>query len=148
MFFPTTEQFETLESVQAFFDKMSDGLMLVDRKWYIKLVNSTVEKIMKRPKSKIIGLTIGEGLGCIHTGDSRDGCGYGSICGYCIVLNVIKYSLRSQKYVLKQKGKFAMGVGDKLIRPRLDVSTHYLMIEGQRYVMMAIHNPESIIAKH
>jgi PAS domain-containing protein len=136
---PSPDKLDTLEAVQVFFDEIPDGMLLLDRRGRVHLANRAIEQLMQRPNDQIIKKSFGDTLGCIHTGDHPDGCGYGSICGDCFLLKAVKQTLRTRKPVQDVEGSLAMGIKDKgVVRPHLKSSVSPLTHHKRLYLIMSI----------
>ncbi len=136
---PLDDKMETLESIQTFFDETPTGMFLLDRRGRVHLSNNAVEQLAQRPKEDMAGQSFGEALGCIHTLDHRDGCGYGSICGECFLLIAVKQALKTQQPVEAATGTLAMGLkGGGVVRPQLKAEVSPLTHQKRLYLVMSV----------
>jgi hypothetical protein len=98
-----------------------------------------MEQISQRGRDEMTGHSFGEALGCIHTLDHRDGCGYGSICGDCFLLVGVKQALKTQQPVAAMEGTLAIGLkGQGVVRPQLKAEVTPLTHQKRLYLVMAI----------
>lgn len=136
---PPDDKINTLEDIQLFLDKTPAGMFLLDRRGRVHLSNNIVEQLSQRTKEEMAGQSFGEALGCIHTLDHRDGCGYGSICGDCFLLIGVKQALKTQQPVEAVEGTLAMGIrGKGVIRPQLKAEVTPLNHQKRLYLVMSV----------
>lgn len=145
MTFQFVDNLDSLDSLQSVFYSASEGMFLVDRKLRVKLTNPVVEQMVGKPDGDLVSLTIGQVLSCIHIGDHADGCGYGSICGDCFLVNAIKQAIKGKKEVADIAGKLPIGIDGILKRPKLTVSAFPLTYRGRWHAVTSVVDVEQVI---
>ncbi len=69
-------------------------VMVLNQDRQIVLANQNLGRYLNRPTSELLGLRVGEALGCDHRHDSDDGCGTTVFCCHCGAARAILKGLR------------------------------------------------------
>ena len=78
------------KSLEAIFDAVPIGMMLVDQNRIVKRVNNAVRELVKEDYLQILGQRFGNAIKCIHSTYNSDRCGHNSACQSCLLQQTIK----------------------------------------------------------
>ena len=76
-------------TLQAVFDSVPVGMLLCDEQATITYVNDVIAKIVGREACELLGRQPGNGLGCVHASETREGCGHAAACHKCSIRSAI-----------------------------------------------------------
>lgn len=97
-------------------------MMIVNHRRQVQNVSHAVLKFTHQRKEKILGLTGGEVLRCVHHLDSSQGCGFGPSCSACTVRRIVQDSIDTGQFHSKIPARLSF-IGDTLDERSLLVST-------------------------
>ena len=89
------QQAKERANLQAIFDVVNVGLLLIDRQGAVRRVNDTVSRWVGKDPSACSGLQPGDFVGCIHALANTEGCGHAPRCASCPVRNTFQSVLQS-----------------------------------------------------
>lgn len=72
-------------------------LMLVDRNYRVRKVNTAMIEISGRSEQELLGLYCGEAISCLHHLDEAMGCGAGPYCPLCLLRRKVLETLTTGK---------------------------------------------------
>jgi PAS domain S-box-containing protein len=127
-------------SLEAIFDAVPVGMILVDDQGFVRRVNDVVAKLVHRDFSEIINKQPGEGLMCIHALDHLDGCGFGPFCSTCPVRKTFENVLCSWQSARGIEVQAALLVDGKEVNPWLDITAEPAFVDGSKHVVLAIQD--------
>ncbi|MHC4644887.1 MAG: PAS domain-containing sensor histidine kinase [Planctomycetota bacterium] len=128
------------KSLQAIFDAVPVGMMLMDENMIVRRANQTVRKVAGKPYSQIIGSHVGEALGCINAVENaacEDRYHAGPSCADCALVNTVRgvLDLQQPAHDVEFHPTFASGSEQKSYW--FSLSAEPTAIEGRRYVVVA-----------
>ena len=126
------------KNLQAIFDAVPVGMLLVDEKMMVKRVNDAIRQMVRGKYSQIINRAIGNALCCINSTYNENGCGYSSACAACLLRQAVESALRSGQSVHKVEIQPTLSAGNEEITPWLSVSVEPVIIDARRHVVIAI----------
>jgi PAS domain S-box-containing protein len=126
------------KNLQAIFDAAPVGMLLVDEHMVVTRVNHSVRRMVHREYSQIINRGVGDALGCVNSKYERKGCGYSRSCTACLLKKTTQLALDSGQPIHGVETHLELKISDKEITLWLLVSAEPLMIDGHRYVLLAI----------
>ncbi|RQW77388.1 MAG: PAS domain S-box protein, partial [Methanothrix sp.] len=148
MFFDITERKrgeETLAreraNLQAIFDAINVGMLLIDENGVVKLINNTVFK--RLGEKKILtkcGGQPGDVLGCIHAVNDPLGCGHTPHCASCPVRNAFETALRCGRSVNNVETEIVLSIDGNEIRLWLAASADPLILDGKKHAILALND--------
>ncbi len=125
-------------NLQAIFDAVNVGMLLVANDGTVKRVNDVVARWVGKKASTMCGRQPGEELGCVHILDELKHCGQTSHCPTCPVRNTFETVLRSGKGIHDAEAEAQLAINGKRVRLWLDVNADPLVIDGKRHVILAM----------
>ncbi|MDA8174353.1 MAG: PAS domain S-box protein [Nitrospiraceae bacterium] len=81
--------------LEAMLENVPMAVLLVDNETNIRKANATASALAKRTRQETTGHRHGDAFKCIHSKDASGGCGFGPVCGGCIVRNTILETFRT-----------------------------------------------------
>ena len=127
-------------NLQAIFDAINIGMLLLDDKGVVKRVNN----VAARWRAKEIptpDVPYGNVLGCIHALNNPAGCGRTPYCNKCPVKNAFETALRDNKPVHNVETKASLSLDGTVQIPLwLEVSADPLIINGKQHVVLTLSN--------
>jgi signal transduction histidine kinase len=124
--------------LEAIFDAVPVGMLLVDEDLIVRRVNDAVRQIVKRDYLEIINLRVGQALKCINSTRSEKGCGYSPACQLCPLVKAIESAFESQQSIRKVEFRPTLKVNSEEITPWLSLCVVPTEIYGQKHVVVAI----------
>ncbi len=127
-------------NLEAIFDAVPVGMMLVDENTLVKRVNNVIAKLVHKDYSEIINAQPGDGLNCIHASEDAGGCGHSSACSACPICNTVENVLRSGQAVYRVEVQPTLLIDGEEVRPWFEVGAEPAFIDGRKHVVLAIHD--------
>lgn len=132
------------KNLEAIFDAAPIGMLLVDSNLSVCRANDAVRNIAGKDYNEILHHHPGVALGCVNVRLSPEGkigrCGESPACKSCQLTGTIRNSLKQDKAVHGIEINPHLRIEGKEQHPWLSVSTESLSIDGERYVVVAIHD--------
>jgi nitrogen-specific signal transduction histidine kinase len=72
-----------LRLIEDLLDAGPEPVVILDQSRQIVLANCRLANALGRSRSSLVGLRIGEAVGCVHAQEPPDGCGTTPFCRYC-----------------------------------------------------------------
>ncbi|HUT29889.1 MAG TPA: ATP-binding protein [Sedimentisphaerales bacterium] len=128
------------KSLQAIFDAVPIGMLLVDEEMTVKRVNDAIRQITGKEFAQILGKPVAEALSCIHSGgeSSEGACGLGAACEACELRRTIQKVLDEEHPVHQAEFHSTLTAQDGQGRPWFSISAEPTRIDGHKYVVVAI----------
>ena len=126
------------KNLEAIFDAVPIGMLLVDENMIIKRVNDAIRQIAGREYLQIINQQVGDALGCINSTYNEKGCGYSPACAECPLRKAIKSVLDSGRPVHELKIRPTLKVDNKEITLWLCINAEPAATDGRKNVVVAI----------
>lgn len=126
------------KNLEAIFDAVPIGMLLVDENMIIKRVNDAIRQMIRREYSQIINQQVGNALCCINSTYSKEGCGHSPACAECPLQKAVKSVLDSEQAVHAIEIHPTLKVDDKEITPWLHISAEPAVIDKHKHVVVAI----------
>lgn len=131
--------------ILSFFENIPTNLILVNKYRKIININKTALKFIGKKKAQVLGLYIGNALGCINAkNDMIQTCGNGSNCKACVIGNLIKLTFEKQQHISDKKSEFKIQRNNKQEIYQFEVSSSYLKIQNNDYVLISINNTTTV----
>ncbi len=124
--------------LQAIFDSVQVGLLLVDEKTRVTRVNDVVAKLVGREASELLNRQPGDGLCCIHATESPDGCGHAEACLDCTTRKTIETVLAQGKPLKNVEALLQLSIGGQLTSIWASLSATPMELDGKKHVLVAI----------
>ena len=134
------QQAKERANLQAIFDVVNVGLLLIDRQGAVRRVNDTVSRWVGKDPTACSGLQPGDFVGCIHALANTDGCGHSPRCASCPVRNTFQSVLQSGQSIHDIEAQATLLIGGKEVSLWLEASADPLILDGEPHVVLALNN--------
>jgi signal transduction histidine kinase len=128
------------QNLQAIFDAVNVGLLLVGPDGTVKRVNDTVRSLVGREMADLLEKRPGEVIGCVHALDAVEGCGTAARCGECLIRRTFEQVLETGQAVHNVEAQASVKLDGRAVALWLEVSADPLSIDGERHVVVALNN--------
>ncbi|MBA7632848.1 Adaptive-response sensory-kinase SasA [subsurface metagenome] len=136
------EMEETLDrkqkNLEAIFDAVPVGMLLVDENMIVKRVNDAIRQIVGREYLQIINQRVGNALRCVNSTYNEKGCGYSPACAACPLRKAIESVLDLEESVREVEIHPTLKADNKEITPWLRLSAEPVVIDGHKHVVVAV----------
>lgn len=128
------------QDLEAIFNAVPVGMLLVDDRVVISEINDVAARLVGKMAGQIIATRPGEGLGCIHSHDVPDGCGFGPACADCPLRNAFEKVLISGEPVRGVETEATFLVNGSEVTCWLEANFEPVTLEAKKYVVAAVNN--------
>jgi signal transduction histidine kinase len=126
--------------LEAVFDVVNVGMLLVDERGLVRRVNDTLARWVGRDLSALGGSQPGDFVGCVHAVADPAGCGQTPHCAACPIRNAFESALRTGRPIHDVETEVALAIDGSEVRLWLEVSADPLVLEGKRHAILAMNN--------
>ena len=126
--------------LSAILDHAPIIMALVDRERRVRKINRVAADFTNRPVERMIGLRGGEALGCLHSLDNPQGCGFGPSCARCQIRLTVVDTFETGHTHQQVEATLPMARGELQERKHLLVSTTLLEVLGSQMVLVYIED--------
>ena len=126
------------KNMEAIFDAVPVGMLLVDENMIVKRVNDSVRQLVSREYLQIINQPLGNALGCVNSACNEKECGFSPACDTCLLRKAVRSVLDSGQRVRDFEIQPTLKVEGEEITPWLHMSAEPVMIDGCRHVVVAV----------
>ena len=126
--------------LKVVFDAAPVGMMIVNYQLEILQTNDSLHKMLGRESGKVLMRRIGDGLGCKHSFESENGCGYGKTCFDCPLRNTLQKVIETQ---IEHKGieiQHELISGGKTQSIWFKLNVVPIEIENKKHMLVVIDN--------
>ena len=116
------------------------GLLLLDENSIISKTNKAVSNLVLRDPGDIIGKRAGGGLGCVHSMETPDGCGFSESCPDCVLRKSVEEALKDGTSVHGAVVNPTLLIDGMLQERWLMVSAEPVELNGTRNVIVAVED--------
>jgi hypothetical protein len=127
------------KNLEAIFDAVPVGMVLVDEHFRIKRVNDAIRQMINKKYADIVDRLVGEALCCVRSGGDENGCA-GPECIACPLREAMETALDSGQSVQKIEVQLTLKVNDKEIAPWFWVSVEPVMIDKRKHAVIAVND--------
>ena len=124
--------------LEAIFDVVPIGMLLVDEDLIVRRVNDTIRQMVKSDYLEIINLRVGRALKCINSTISEKGCGYSPNCPLCPMFRSIRSAFESQQPISKVEFRPTLKVNGEETALWLSLCVVPTEIYGQKHVVVVV----------
>ncbi len=131
---------EKQKNINAIFDVVPVGMMLIDEHAIVKRVNNAIREMLNKDYQKIINQRFGDALGCINTVSSGRGCGNSRACELCRLHKAIDTILESRQSVNEVEIRPTFEIDGKRITRWFRISGGPAIVDGCIHAVIAIND--------
>ncbi len=128
------------KNLEAIFDAVSVGLLLVDEDLNVIRVNDTTRKITNKDYNEIINRSLGEALDCTTVRIEKKACGTGKFCKTCLLRLGIQKVLKTLEPVGKLEFQSKTHFQDKEPIPWFSLNIEPVIIEDKKYAVVCLND--------
>ncbi len=128
------------DNLTAVFASAPVGMLLIDEETVIVEANSVAAQMVRRNPAEIIHQRAGAGLGCIHSHEHPNGCGYTQACPSCPLRQSITQVLSLGARVQGVEVHPTLLIGGREERRWLQVSAEPVLLHGRKHAVVAIED--------
>lgn len=110
--------------------------ILNSRRQIVMASENVVELVPDKMPDQIIGLRLGEALGCIHARDCESGCGTGPYCGQCTAVRATLQGLDGHREL--EKCRLIRAVNGRGQNLNLRILASPIIHENGRYTLLTV----------
>ncbi|MFA5331079.1 MAG: response regulator [Methanoregula sp.] len=136
----------SLDTYAKIFSTIPVGLILVNENLEIRQASKTLARMILREPADVIGEQAGAGIGCIHSHEVPEGCGFSRFCPDCPLRNSIKKILETGISAHDKIFRLTLLIGGKPDERMIRVNAGPVVLDNSRYVIVAIDDVTSIQA--
>lgn len=126
--------------LQAIFDTVPVGMLLVDKHTEVIQVNQVVSQLVGEGASQLLGRQPGDGLHCIHAQSVTEGCSHSPYCPDCPIRTAAEHVLRTGEEVRDTEAVQQLVIAGEKKEFHLSVSAFPIQWEQERHALVAITN--------
>ncbi|MFA6186368.1 MAG: PAS domain-containing sensor histidine kinase [Phycisphaerae bacterium] len=126
------------KNLEAIFDAIPIGLLLIDENLIIVRVNNAIRKLLKKDYSEIINRPIGDAFDCVTLKTNSKACGMCACCGVCPITQNIKNVLRTGRPISEFEFQSATHFIDRSSKPWLSMNIEPIVLEDKKYVVVCL----------
>ncbi len=127
-------------NLQAVFDVVNVGMLVIDEEGVVKRVNDTVPRWVGRGLTATSDEQPGDLLGCVHALGDPTGCGRTPHCNTCRIRHTFESVLHTGQPLHDVETEAILSVNGNETRLWLEVSADPLELDGKRHVILAMNN--------
>jgi len=127
-------------NLQAIFDAVSIGMLLIDGSGAVKRVNDVILRWVNKDASAIVGDQPGAGLGCIHVVNDPAKCGRTPHCLACPIRETFESVLRTGQPLHEIEAEARLQIDGKGMSLWLEMCADPLVVDGQPHVILTLNN--------
>lgn len=126
-------------NLQAIFDVVNIGMLLVDDKGVVRRVNNTLSKWVNKDSSSCCGIQPGDVVCCIHALSEQGGCGNTVYCAECPIRKAFESVLKTG-VPMNAETEITLVIEGKKAHLWLDVNANFIMIDDKPHVILSLNN--------
>jgi diguanylate cyclase (GGDEF)-like protein/PAS domain S-box-containing protein len=126
------------DNLKAIFAASPVGMLLLDEDTVITDCNGVIARAVSRDPGQILRRRAGNGLGCIHSGETEGGCGFAPACQQCRLRQGIVQVLKGGTSLHGAEIHASLLINGEQRRPWLKVSAQPVVLNGRRHVVVAV----------
>lgn len=128
------------KNLEAIFDAVPIGLLLVDENLTVIRVNNAVRKMVRKNYTEIINRPIGEALNCSTTAIEGKSCGFGCNCGICPLRQNIQKVFKSSQPAYEIEFQSSTHFRNRQQIPWLAMNIEPVTIEDKKYAVVCLND--------
>ena len=128
------------KNLEAIFDAVPVGLLLVDENSVLIRVNDTIRKMTAKDYTEIIDRSIGEAFGCPAITMERKACGLGCNCQSCPLRQNIQKVFETSQPLYKFEFQSNIRFQNRQEKPWFSMSIELVIIEDKKYAVVCLND--------
>lgn len=127
----------TSENLLKVIDALPISILLLNQECTILLANQATSLLLGMDKTRLIGLVSGKAFGCIHDGETPEGCGFSPACSTCALRQTVQNTAAFKKTHPRVDVTMVLnGLGKR----NLKISTLPIVLNGDEGVLLAMED--------
>lgn len=135
----------SLENFSKVFTTVPVGLLLLNENLVIQQASKTMMTMVLREPAEVIGERAGAGLGCIHSHDVPQGCGFSNLCPECPLRNGVQNVIATGESIREKILCLTLLINGEPRERWLRVSAEPVSIDNSRYVIVAVDDVTDLV---
>lgn len=125
-------------NLQAIFDSATVGMVLVDEALNVARVNEAAAQLAGRSLGSMLGTSVGEALGCIHSvQDGRSVCGHTDHCHDCPFQTAMQNVLKGGPASLETEGSRHLNIDDRIQEVYFTAKAVTIVTGGKKQTLLS-----------
>ena len=125
-------------NLQTIFDAVPVGMLLVDTDAQVTQVNDAVTQLVGKEASDLLSRQPGDGLCCIHAGETPAGCGHAAACPDCPVRNTVEQVLKEGRPIRNAEATMRLVIGGEEKQFCFAVNATPLTLGGNKHALLTL----------
>lgn len=126
------------KNLEAIFDSIPVGLLLIDENLLIVRVNNAIRKLLKKDYSEIINRHIGDAFDCAILKVDSKGCGLCESCAGCPITQSIKSVFQTDRPIREFEFQSTTQFIDRSSKPWLSMNIEPVVLEDKKYAVVCL----------
>ncbi|MHB0945659.1 MAG: sensor histidine kinase [Sedimentisphaerales bacterium] len=126
------------KNLEAIFDSIPVGLLLIDENLIIVRVNNAIRKLLKKDYPEIINRHIGDAFDCATLKTDSKGCGRCARCGACSMTQNIKRVFLTDQAISEFEFQSTTHFIDRSNKPWLSMNIQPIVLEDKKYAVVCL----------
>lgn len=136
------EHTKSMPMVKDLTNVMSDAFVILNEYRQIVYCNETLLNVLPlEDPTSLFGLRPGEAFGCIHSAETRGGCGTTSSCQYCGAVNAIVDSQEEENILKEKECRLVVKNGNQSMD--LTIRANTLSLLDKKYTLLIVKDISS-----
>jgi PAS domain S-box-containing protein len=128
------------EELTTIFENAPFMMLLLDQEGRVRRGNALACAFMETPSPELIGLSVGEALGCLHALKDPTGCQGAEQCQHCILRNEVQSCLEHGQGPHQADARLCHRSGGKVQNSTLLISTAKVTVGNDLMVLLSIQD--------
>lgn len=126
------------DNLSAIFASSPVSMLLLNENTVIVDANDRLTSMVGSSLDEVVGCRGGGGLGCVHSTEHEDGCGYASACAECPLRGTLSLVLQSGTSLRGVELQASLMLNGEEQRCWLRISAEPVSVNGRKHVILAI----------
>ena len=133
-----TQRWQSEANLRAILDASQVAMLLVDEDTQVTRVNDVVAQLVGKEAWELLNRQPGDGLCCIHAGETPEGCGHAAACPGCSTRNAVERVLEEGRPIQNVEATMRLVIGSEQRQFWFAVSATALELEGKKHALVAL----------
>ena len=128
---------ESIEYIKELLESVSNISIIINENRQIIYSNNLLQKTLGTDLNYVLGMRLGEAIGCMHSHETTEGCGTSEACKYCGALRTI-LACQNKNEKISSESRITIVEGDKSTSLDLGITASPIVVEGERYIVLQL----------